>query len=354
MRKERDRDYIRTVEDLFFCVVGYTHPPDRIIAYLKYMPIAYLKYMPSPEGKWGHTQRFQRMLKQYDAKSVAEGFELLEEKYPKYLYHDPVNNITFSAVPLESIAERYYPEEKVEELTKKKNLDPLEKKAVSLIKTISNESHVPIEKYGITGSILINIHNPEFSDIDLTVYGKENALATKDAVLNLKKEKVLGSFQGKEAEEWIKRKEGTFQLNIEQAKLLLERKWNIGFYEGTRFSIHPIKEDQEIKEKYGHEKYRSKGLILIEARVESADEALYLPCKYKVKDVKILEGEEAENITEVVSYEGIFCHFAEKGEKIRVGGKLEEVTPKSGKKYHRVLVGSVEAKAKDFIHIVTR
>jgi len=154
VRKERDRDYIRTVEDLFFCVVGYTHPPDRIIAYLK--------YMPSPEGKWGHTQRFQRMLKQYDAKSVAEGFKLLEEKYPKYLYYDPVNNITFSAVPLESIAERYYPEEKVKELTKRKNLDPLEKKAVSLIETISSESHVPIEKYGITGAILKNITNPEF------------------------------------------------------------------------------------------------------------------------------------------------------------------------------------------------
>jgi hypothetical protein len=344
LRKEKDRDYIRTFEDLFFCVVGYTHPPDRILAYLK--------YMPSPEGKWGHKQRFKRMLKQYDAQSVAEGFKLLEEKYPNYLYQDPINNITFSAVPLDSIAERYHPEEKVKELITRKDLDSLEKKAVSLIKTISNESQVPLEKYGITGSILINIHNPDFSDIDLTIYGRESTLATREAILELKEEKVLNSFQGKEAEDWIKKKEGVFQLNSKQAKLLLERKWNIGFYKGTRFSIHPIREESEIKEEYGSKKYKSKGFSLVEATVENADESFYLPCKYQIKNTKILEGEKVENINEITSYEGIFCHFAEKGERIRTGGKLEEVIPKKGEPYHRILIGSPEAHAKDFIHII--
>lgn len=345
MRKEKDRDYIRTVENLLFCVVGYTHPPDRIQAYLK--------YMPSPEGKWGHTQRFKRMLKQYDAQSVAEGFKLLEEKYPHYLYQDPINGITFSAVPFEFIAERYHPEEKVKEFTTRRNLDSLEKKTFLLIKIISKESGVPMEKYGVTGSILINIHNPAFSDIDLTIYGTENALATKEAILELKKEKVLNRFQGKEAAEWIKKKKGVFQLNPQQAKLLLERKWNIGFYKGTRFSIHPIREESEIKEVYGAKKFRSKGFTQIEAIVENADESLYLPCRYQLKNVQILEGEKVENINEVTSYEGLFCHFAEKGERIRVSGKLEEVIPKRGRQYHRILIGSPEAQAKDFIHIIT-
>ncbi|WXG40192.1 MAG: hypothetical protein WED07_05110 [Candidatus Freyarchaeum deiterrae] len=344
MRKEKDRDYIRTFEDLFFCVVGYTHPSDRILAYLK--------YMPSPEGKWGHEQRFKRMLKQYDAQSVAEGFKLLEKKYPSYLYRDLINGIIFSAVPLESIAERYHPEEKVKELIKRKNLDPLEKKAISLIKTISKQSEVPTEKYGVTGSILISIHNPDFSDIDLTIYGRENALATKEAILELNKKKVLNSFQGKEAEEWIKKKEGMFQLNTKQAKLLLERKWNIGFYKGTRFSIHPIREESEIKEEYGSKKYKGKGFSLVEAIVENADESLYLPCKYEIRSTKILEGERVENINEVTSYEGIFCHFAEKGERVRAKGKLEEVIPKMGEPYYRILIGSPEAQAKDFIHVV--
>jgi predicted nucleotidyltransferase len=345
LRKEKDRDYIRTVENLFFCVVGYTHPPDRILAYLK--------YMPSIEGKWGHGQRFMRMLKRYDAQSVAEGFKLLEEKYPHYLYHDQINGITFSAVPLKFIAERYHPEEKVKAFTTRKDLDSLEKKTFSLIKILSKKSEVPMEKFGVTGSILINIHNPAFSDIDLTIYGRENALAIKEAILELEKEKVLHSFQGKEAAEWIKKKEGFFQLNPQQAKLLLERKWNIGFYKGTRFSIHPIREESEIKEMYGNEKFRSRGFSLIEAIVGNADESLYLPCKYELKNVQILEGEKVENVREVISYEGLFCHFAEKGERIRVSGKLEEVIPKKGQQYHRILIGSPEAQAKDFIHIIT-
>ncbi len=344
LRKEKDRDYLRTIEDLFFCVVGYTHPPDRILAYLK--------YMPNPEGKWGSKQRFERMLKQYDAQSVADGFKLLKKMYPKYLYHDSINGITFSAVPLESIAEKYHPEEKVKQLIARKDLDPLEQKAVSLIKTISNQSGVPIEKYGITGSILINIHNPDFSDIDLTIYGRENSLVTKEAILELKRKKVLQGFQGKEAEEWVKKKEGMFQLNPKQAKLLLERKWNIGFYEDTRFSIHPIRVESEIKEEYGLKKYKGKGFSQIEATIKSADESLYLPCKYEIMNIQIQEGEIVENINELTSYEGIFCHFAEKGERIRSRGKLEEVIPKRGKKYHRILVGSSEAQAKDFIHII--
>lgn len=345
MRKEKDRDYIRTVEDLLFCVVGYIHPPDRILAYLK--------YMPSPEGKWGHKQRFKRMLKQYDAQSVAEGFKLLVEKYPHYLYKDPINNITFSAVPLEFIAERYHPEEKVKTLTMRTDLDSLEKKTLSLIKIVSQKSGVPMEKYGVTGSILLNIHNPSFSDIDLTIYGRQNAMATKEAILKLKEEKVLDSFQGKEAAEWTRKKVGMFQLNLKQAELLLERKWNIGFYKGTRFSIHPIREESEINEKYGDKKFRSKGFSLIEATVENVDESLYLPCKYELGNVKIIQGEKVENIKEVTSYEGLFCHFAEKGERIRVGGKLEEVIPKMGQSYHRILIGSPEAQAKDFIHIIT-
>jgi len=39
-----DRDFIRTKEGFFWVVVGYTHPPNRIIAYLKYIPTTF--------GKW--------------------------------------------------------------------------------------------------------------------------------------------------------------------------------------------------------------------------------------------------------------------------------------------------------------
>ncbi|MBS7288585.1 MAG: hypothetical protein KIH01_07550 [Candidatus Freyarchaeota archaeon] len=339
MRSERDRDFLKTSEGFFFCVVGYEHPPDRVLAYLK--------YVPSSSGKWGSTARFHRVLVRYDAASVADTFSILE-RYPKYLFYSEVYGVTFSAVPKNEIVEKYYPEVKVASLLVKRELDSLQSKAISLIQLLSSESGVLVEKFGVTGSILIDIHNPSFSDIDLTVYGKENALNVKEALLNLRGRAVT-PFMGDAAEEWIRKKEGVFQLSRRQAQEILKRKWNIGFYDGTRFSIHPVKDDAEIKEVYGERVYRSLGFCTIKATVASCSDALFLPCRYEVEDVVFLEGKPIEGVREVVSYEGLFCDILEEGEKITVHGKLERVEGKGGDHY-RVLVGSQEAKAKDFIH----
>ena len=51
MRLFRDRDYVETVEGLFFTAVGNVHPPSHVIAYLK--------YVPNPDGKWGREKRFR-------------------------------------------------------------------------------------------------------------------------------------------------------------------------------------------------------------------------------------------------------------------------------------------------------
>ncbi|MEM1657949.1 MAG: hypothetical protein QXX87_03265 [Candidatus Jordarchaeales archaeon] len=341
MRTEKDRDFIRTSEKFFFCVVGYEHPPDRVLAYLK--------YIPSPFGKWGGTTRFHRVLARYDAASVSDTFSILE-KYPKYLFHSEVYGITFSAVPRSEIVEEYYPEVKVASLMNQSELDPLQSKAISLIKLLSEESGVPVEKFGITGSILIDIHNPSFSDIDLTVYGRGNSLAVKETLLDLRGSAIV-PFSGSTAEEWVRKKEGVFQLSKAQARKILERKWNIGFYEGTRFSIHPVKDDAEICEVYGGKFYKSLGFCTIEATVSSCRDALFLPCRYEVEDVAFLEGKRVENVREVVSYEGLFCDIAGEGERIRVRGKLERVEGER-EEYYRVLVGSQEAKAGDFIHLI--
>jgi len=52
----------------------------------------------------------------------------------------------------------------------------------------------------------------------------------------------------------------------------------------------------------------------------------------------------------VVSYESLYADIATEGERIKVRGKLEEVTEKkSGKVYYRVLVGSPQGKGREYI-----
>jgi len=48
-RKPKDKDFVETKECLFFCVVGYLHPPDAFTAYLKYRPEA--------GGRWQRAAR---------------------------------------------------------------------------------------------------------------------------------------------------------------------------------------------------------------------------------------------------------------------------------------------------------
>ena len=96
MRSFRDRDFIQTNEGLFFCVIGGTHPPKRVISYVK--------YIPSETGKWKtREERYNRILKKYTIPNLLETFNYLKQNYPYYLFHSPMDNITLTAVPHENI-----------------------------------------------------------------------------------------------------------------------------------------------------------------------------------------------------------------------------------------------------------
>jgi predicted nucleotidyltransferase len=341
LRKPKDRDFIRTNEDLIFCVVGYSHPPDRLLAYLK--------YAPSREGTWAEGNlHFKRMIPYYSSKSVSETFSFLKEKFPKYLSSFPMNKITFPAVPYSDIKEYFKPEEKLTELAKRKiNLDVLQLKAVKLAEYLSQKAGVSFDRFGITGSILLGIHNVSISDIDLTIYGYENSLLVKQALIQEFKrtESPLRQLTADEAEEWCKKKTNQFSIDHDSAELILKRKWNFGYYKGKFFSIHPTRLDSEITEKYGDLEFTSKHAIEIVAKVEDSTQSLFNPSSYRVGEVRVLMGPKKINdLNEVVTFESVFFDIASPGESIRVKGNLEFVTnTRTGEKYHRVVVGSKNA-----------
>lgn len=341
----RDRDFVQTRERFLFCVVGSIHPPNRVISYVK--------YVPSENGLWGRNDvRFRRIMRRYTMLDLIDTLKFLEQ-YPEYLYYSHAMGIKMSAVPVEKILSHFKPEEKMRQLTeaKREELDPLERKALDLALKISDESGVPLENFGVTGSILLGIHQP-FSDIDLTVYGVENSRRVKEALTRIYTDRAadLQRFSGAKAEEWCLNKLRLYPLTYEEAKTLLDRKWNIGLFRGTAFSMHPVKFEREVKEKYGERVFRPRGMVKITATVIDDSESDFMPAKYLVEDVKVLEGLQVDDICEVASYEGLYAGVASRGEKIVACGKLEHVVDnKRGEEYHRVLVGSQEACGKDYV-----
>jgi len=344
MWKFRDRDFLKTVEGYLFCIVGSVHPEDRAIAYLK--------YVPDPLGKWGRgKERLRRALPSYTMHDLLETFKFLEDHHPEYLYYSSVMGIRMSAVPIDRISVHLKPEEKLSELIRLEKPDDLQRKVIDLTNIISDESGVPSSFFGVTGSILADIHQ-SFSDIDLTVYGRKNSESVKETLKQIYGDlkSPIRRFGKERIREWCVKKVEMYPLSYEEARRIFERKWNRGVYHGTFFSIHPVKLEEEVKEKYGDRIFKPEGMIKIKATVSDASEADFLPSIYKVERVKIIEGPKVEDISEVASYEGLYGGLAEEGEKILCYGKLEKVTDRRAEQqYHRVLVGSKEAKGRDYI-----
>lgn len=342
-RNFRDRDFIRTSEDFLFCVIGSVHPADRVISYIK--------YIPAQEGMWGRSgERFQRIMRYYTMLDLINTLKFLEN-HPEYLYYSDVMDVKMSAVPINKIYIHFKPEEKIKEMVNSDRLDSLQSKALNLVIDISDESGVPLKYFGVTGSILLDIHQ-DFSDIDLTVYGAENSKRVIDSMKQIYLSGKYGvrKFNENESREWCLNKARMYPLTIEDAKNILNKKWNRGVFQGTMFSIHPVKLEDEINEEYGDRVFRSKGLVRVKATVLEDSEVNFMPSVYLVEDVKVLEGPSVKDIREIVSYEGLYSGIASKGEKVMAYGKLEKViNMRRNEEYYRVLVGSQEASGRDYI-----
>ncbi len=324
MRKPKDRDFLETEEGMFFCVTGYLHPPDRITGYLKYSPVT--------EGKWrkGGTA-FRRELPYYHVFSVSKTIEYLKVYYPQYVHYCPVRQIEMSMIPRNCIKNYYEPEKRLQQLVSFPH-DELERKVVSFAQDIM-DAGIPLHFLGITGSILIGLHNVSFSDIDLLVYGKEHALTLKNHLKNLEN---VNPLKNERREEWILHKMKIFNLTRKVAELFADRKWNYGFYRDTYFSVHPTRTDSEITEEYGDYQYTGGGAVTVKAEITDSSESMFLPAKYRIDTIEVIEGMNVF-IDEIISYEGVYCDVFAEGDKIEARGKLEKINGR-----YRLVLGTLD------------
>ena len=314
MRRPKDRDFVETKEGFFFCLVGYLHPPDRYTAYLK--------YTPADAGHWARGPVFyHRQLPYYHVRNVLKTLEDLERHHPEYVWFDPVRSLKFSFVPKEAVAHYYLPEERLAEILRNP-ADPLEGTVKALVELLTTATEIPREAFGITGSILLKSHNPGFSDIDLLVYGRDNALKLKRAVEALKGGPIQ-ELDRERRERWRAETAERFGLGPEDVAYLEGRRWNYFLFQGRYASVHPTRLDAEILERYGDHRYQGIGLATIEATVTDVTESMFLPATYRVTDVRFIEGGPFR-VQELVSFEGLYCQIADPGDHILARGQVEE------------------------------
>jgi hypothetical protein len=322
---------------MFFCVVGYLHPRERYTSYLK--------YIPSPDGKWSRGKtRYSRTLNYYDVSQVENTYKFLKEAYSDYLYDCPVRNIEITAVPKDHVKRYYQPQKRLKSVKANGPKDSLEEKLLELTNFIEQKTG-RTGILGVTGSILTRSHNPKFSDIDLTVYGYEASENVKQVVQDAVQDNNL--IQGPSEEErrrWIKTRESRSPLSYNELEKISSKRWNYGYYNGTYFSIHPTRNDEEITESYGDLIYRKVGEIQANATILEKRESMFLPAIYDIGEVETVC--EISDVKKLVSYEGLYSGIFEIGEHVEFKGTLEKVSGKEN--YHRVIIGGAGSR-KDYV-----
>ena len=322
----RIRDFVESRERLVFAVTSYYHPPDRAIAFLR--------YYPSPQGERRRGgERFAKIAGTDDSFSILKA-------YPWYLFPSEVTGSLLQAVPLERIARVYHPAERLAGIYRSPK-DPLEERALELSEFFSG---IPREKKGITGSLLVDLHDPQASVIDFVVYGLKDHARARGV---LRKGLEEGTFEPPSREDWYRAYKKRFPraetLTFEEFLWYEGRKYHKGIIDGKIFDILLVREPQEIEGRYSERRFRRWEETKLQCLVTDASLAFDSPAVYMV------EGE----VEEVVSFTHTYAGQALGGEEIEVSGRLEEVQ-EVGRSYMRVVVGTTREAEGEYIKVKKR
>ncbi len=327
--KAREGDFIETSECLIFDVKGAIHPPNRIIAFIRYFP----------DSKGERKKNGKRYRKIY---SLLERYALLQEDYPQYLVYDSIFDETLCEVPVSTVKKHCKPAEVLRELRSSSSLDMLESQALQLTEQLKEIANISWSAIGISGSIMVKLHKPS-SDIDAIVYGSKNCRKVYSTLENLLREKQ-GSFKlytrGGLKTLFDFRSRDTV-MSLEDFVRTESRKVLQGKFMDVDYFVRFVKDWSEIGEKYGDVRYVNVGCARVKATVVDDSESIFTPCVYKVADVQVLEGQKTEPIKEITSFRGRFCEQARNGEVVIAQGKVERVVDnKQNREHFRLLLGN--------------
>ncbi|UCH01843.1 MAG: hypothetical protein JSV20_08410 [Candidatus Bathyarchaeota archaeon] len=319
-------DFIETTEGMIFDVKGTVHPPEKAIAFIR--------YISDPSGdRQKNKQKYRKIY------ALSERYEFLRKNYPEYLQYDEVFDEVLSMVPLHKLFFHYKPVQKTIELSGKTCLKEEEDQTFKFIKTLQESANVSIDKIGVTGSILVGLSSRS-SDIDVIVYGTKNCRNVHTALkCFLLKGKVIQRLPNDAiVTRYKKRCKGT-DVSFDQYVFHEVRKSFQGYFMGREFFMRYVRDYDEIKTVYGETRYTTLGYAKIKGLITDDSDAIFTPCKYMLRKAETISGKDYGPIEEIVSLRGRFSEQAKEDEEIIAQGKIERVATK-GHCHNRLLLGN--------------
>ena len=333
----REGDFIESLEGLIFDVKGLIHPPDRVVAFVRYIP----------DIQGSRARNGKRFRKIYE---LDDRYRFLASHYPNYLVHDPVFDEDLNEVPISRLLKSYRPLEKTHALVLSTTRTTLEQKTLEMIETLSSSSGVSVEDFGTSGSILVELAAVT-SDIDIVIYGSEKCKAVRKSLQKLMTEReVFQPFDEPTILGLYKTRHRETGISLRDYVRSEARKDIQGRFHSTDFFFRYVKDRSELEETYGSTIFEKVGFGKIEGIISDDREAIFTPCEYLLENARIVEGPKVEPLTEIVSFRGQFCEQARMGERIVAQGKIERKTT-GDKVSYRLVLGNTR---RDYMIVTTQ
>jgi predicted nucleotidyltransferase len=318
---------LEIVDDLIFTVKGLLHPPDRVVAYLR--------YAPDPSGS---RQRSGRRYRRFYHFEEQEAF--LKARYPEHLAYDPVSGTFLQSVARGRIRSVYDPCRYLAVIRSEGMTDRVEQDALHLAMLLQAAGKVSWTDLGISGSLLIGLQRPD-SDIDLVIYGEKAGRAvhrTLQSLLACSSSPLRRPSREELAALHVEHRADT-PLTFEDFARLQARKVNEVRLKGREAFIRFVKRPAEAQVRYGDQRFESLGAVTVRALVTDDRDAIFTPCRYIVDEAAVIDGRAVADLRSIVSFRGRFSDQARVGEWVEARGSLERVVPRSGSIHHRLVVG---------------
>jgi predicted nucleotidyltransferase len=333
----RDRDAIITEEGLIFRVFGYSHPSNAYICDVEYAPA---EIFTSNNPKAFRNKGNHVFYKFYE----DEGWRFVESNFPKYIIFHEMLRKKVVGIQCHDIVKVRRTDNTLKKLAKRRVQDKLLSALKSALELTIENSGLPPTNFGVFGSMLHGFYHPEFSDIDLIIYGGYNATKLRNALKEFYQDKHSAFLNEFESEKAIEGKKWKFQNYTprefvwhQKRKMIYALFNDVESKRIIKIEFEPVKEWSEIINEYSPEtRIRHKGWVKLLANVTEDMDAPFIPSIYGIRPTRVLDGTKyANEATQIVSYLEEFRLQAQKDEKVYVEGSLEEViTPKG--RFHQI------------------
>lgn len=332
----RDRDAIIVKEGIIFRVYGYFHPPNAHICDPEYAPATIFKS--------SHPKAFRAHGKQaYYKFYFDEGLRFIHAQYSQYrIFYQPLQE-SLVGVSNKQIWKTRKPDQAFQHLMQKPPQDTLHAALLTLSNIITDKSGLSPHNFGVFGSLLHNFYHPNFSDLDLIIYGRKNLEKLQETLEAIYSEKDSSLKNEFESIETIKNKQWNF-INYSPKEYVWHQKRKLIYAlfrdnhssRTIKTEFEPVKNWNEIKNEYNPKmRILKKGWIKALVYITNDHNSAFMPSIYQIEPSKILQGEKAEDIKRIISYMEEFRMQVRKDEEAYVEGNLEQVITPS-KNFHQI------------------